>query len=197
MDFLPDIPLVYHQEVFVFIWITTRRFLFLFESPSGAFCFYLNFNQFHALRFDEFFSLVENKIVKIKRKKWSKLSFFISKLLRMPLPGSWKTGNGSANHSYSYGHDLCPTGTRHDHNCTCGWQNPFPVFQLPGKDTFNSDDIQFLIPNQKDDYVGLFSEFDLGQYNSLKNHLYLKLWQMSRSFTHWYFLRLCLYKVWW
>ena len=85
------------------------------------------FNQFHALRFDEFFSLVENKIVKIKRKKWSKLSFFISKLLRMPLPGSWKTGNGSANHSYSY-----------DHNCTCGWQNPFPVFQLPGKDTFST-----------------------------------------------------------
>ena len=28
------------------------------------------------------------------------------------------------------------TGTRHGHNCTCGWQNPFPVFQLPGKDTF-------------------------------------------------------------
>ena len=109
-----NLLVVYHREVFVFIWITTRSFLLLFEK----------FNQFHALWFDEFFSLVENKIVKIKRKKWSKLSFFISKLLRMPLPGSWKTGNGSANHSYSYGHD-----------CTCGWQNPFLVFQLPGKDT--------------------------------------------------------------
>ena len=98
-----NLLLVYHQEVFVFIWITTRSFLLLFEQ----------FNQFHALRFDEFFSLVENKIVKIKRKKWSKLSFFISKLLRMPLPGSWKTRNGYANHSFiQLWQDSCPAGTR-------------------------------------------------------------------------------------
>ena len=37
-----NLLVVYHREVFVFIWITTRRFLFLFESSPGAFCFYLN-----------------------------------------------------------------------------------------------------------------------------------------------------------
>ena len=48
----------------------------------------------------------------------------LMKFLRMPLPGSWKPRTGSPNHLFIQ----LWAGTR-------GWENPVPVFQLPGKDT--------------------------------------------------------------
>ena len=44
------------------------------------------------------------------------------KFLRMPLPGSWKTGTGSPNHLFiQLWKDSCPTGTCPVHNCMNSW----------------------------------------------------------------------------
>ena len=94
-----NLLVVYHQEVFVFIWITTRRFLFLFWSPLGGFCFYLNDSISYTLIW-QFFCFSWKKLSKWRAKNGLNYLFFISKLLRMPLPESWKTRNGYANHSF-------------------------------------------------------------------------------------------------
>ena len=59
---------VYHQEVFVFIWITTRRFLFLFWSPPGGFCFYLNDSISYTLIWQFFFCFSWKKMSKWRAK---------------------------------------------------------------------------------------------------------------------------------
>ena len=133
-----NLLVVYHQEVFVFIWITTRRFLFLFWSPLGGFCFYLNNSISYTLIWQFFFCFNWKKLSKWRAKKWSKLSIFHQ-----------QTTENASSRKLKNQKWLCQPlvhtvigRTRALRALvlsitvwTCGWQNPFPVFQLPGKDT--------------------------------------------------------------